>query len=231
MMRGRCQAALVLVAVVALAIGKTHKPQLAWAAHRLRLRARRIALTSRRLAEGITIEVALGEPCGRKCINKGRCGDALTKNELYKCHEVSYGTTQFNESSEKWETSMEIRETQDSWRKLMSTFTVYDDSNVARFAFTAASRVVCEDFARVAYGISQFAWNTNMAFFRSGPNALAAAAESKPWQKSARQAMAREKTTSQFEAVAWWMQILPLWDAIPNEFIIKHPRLVWDRLY
>eukprot|EP00965_Chrysotila_dentata_P169845 5606634-Pleurochrysis_carterae.AAC.1 len=115
----------------------------------------------------------------------------------------------------------------------MSTFTVYDDSNVARFACTAASRVVCEDFARVAYGygISQFAWNTNMAFLRSGSNALAAAAEAKRWQKSARQAMAREKMTSQSEAVAWWMQILPLWDAIPNEFIIKHPRLVWDRLY
>eukprot|EP00965_Chrysotila_dentata_P007654 249332-Pleurochrysis_carterae.AAC.1 len=25
--------------------------------------------------------------------------------------------------------------------------------------------------------------------------------------------------------------MFPLWDAIPSEFIIKHPRLVWDRLY
>eukprot|EP00965_Chrysotila_dentata_P037726 1254844-Pleurochrysis_carterae.AAC.1 len=98
----------------------------------------------------------------------------------------------------------------------MSSFAVYDDNNTARFVFTAASRVVCEEFARVAYGISRFSWNSNMAALRSGPNALAASAETRRWRKSARQALAREKTTSGFEAVSWWMQILPLWDAIPN---------------
>eukprot|EP00965_Chrysotila_dentata_P206347 6183481-Pleurochrysis_carterae.AAC.4 len=25
--------------------------------------------------------------------------------------------------------------------------------------------------------------------------------------------------------------IFPLWDAIQNEYVIKHPRLVWDELY
>eukprot|EP00965_Chrysotila_dentata_P109043 3602525-Pleurochrysis_carterae.AAC.1 len=101
----------------------------------------------------------------------------------------------------------------------MSLFAVYDDNDIARFVFTASSRVVCQDFARVAYGITRFSWNSNICC------RVQAVAEVRKADIGTRE------TTSQSEAVTWWMQILPLWDAIPNEFIIKHPRLLWDRLY
>eukprot|EP00965_Chrysotila_dentata_P091508 3021620-Pleurochrysis_carterae.AAC.1 len=64
----------------------------------------------------------------------------MTKNELYSCYELSYGTTTFNSKMNRWETSKSIAETQESWRTKMSSFVVYSDNNVARFTFTTASR-------------------------------------------------------------------------------------------
>eukprot|EP00965_Chrysotila_dentata_P207338 6184041-Pleurochrysis_carterae.AAC.1 len=41
----------------------------------------------------ISKNTSLGQPCEHGCINKGGCGYTITKNELYACHERSYGTT------------------------------------------------------------------------------------------------------------------------------------------
>eukprot|EP00965_Chrysotila_dentata_P113925 3766859-Pleurochrysis_carterae.AAC.1 len=53
----------------------------------------------------------------------------------------------------------------------------------------------------------------------------------KAWKAAARAARAAEQSTSSSEAVDWWMLMFSLWDTVPNEFMIVHPRIVWDRLY
>eukprot|EP00965_Chrysotila_dentata_P162760 5375032-Pleurochrysis_carterae.AAC.1 len=65
-----------------------------------------------------------------------------------------------------------------------------------------------------------------MAELRKGPGRLESKAEIAEWNKQAREALKQEKAASMKEAVQWWMLIFPLWDAIPNEYIIKHPPLV-----
>eukprot|EP00965_Chrysotila_dentata_P057541 1908732-Pleurochrysis_carterae.AAC.1 len=81
---------------------------------------------------------------------------------MYACHERSYGNTSFNEAAKTWATSMNTAETQAAWRSVMSTFVRYDAQDKAHFSFSAASRTTCGEFARVAYGISQYKWNCNM---------------------------------------------------------------------
>eukprot|EP00965_Chrysotila_dentata_P150982 4989000-Pleurochrysis_carterae.AAC.1 len=54
-------------------------------------------------------ESSLGQPCGPGCLSSGKYGDALTKNEPYKCHEYTYGNTFLNKKS-KWETSIKCKE-------------------------------------------------------------------------------------------------------------------------
>eukprot|EP00965_Chrysotila_dentata_P176188 5817645-Pleurochrysis_carterae.AAC.1 len=51
------------------------------------------------------------------------------------------------------------------------------------------------------------------------------------WDQAAAQALKSEQASSTSEAVQWCLMMFPLWDAIPAESIIKHPRLVWDQLY
>eukprot|EP00965_Chrysotila_dentata_P251430 6210038-Pleurochrysis_carterae.AAC.1 len=158
---------------------------------------------------------SLGTPCGPHCLNNGRCGNAITKNELYVCHEQSYGITTKHPKTGGWHTSYSCGKTHELWQ----------------FTYNTASRVTCADFARVAYGIPKIAWDESIALLRKSPNSLKVATEGRRWRKSMKAALAQEKTSSISNAIVWWLQILPLWDAIPNECIIKHPRLVWDRLY
>eukprot|EP00965_Chrysotila_dentata_P138945 4595233-Pleurochrysis_carterae.AAC.2 len=51
------------------------------------------------------------------------------------------------------------------------------------------------------------------------------------WGRASAEALQKEKSSSTCAGVDWWLMSFPLWDAIPSEFIIKNPRLVWDRLY
>eukprot|EP00965_Chrysotila_dentata_P131612 4351043-Pleurochrysis_carterae.AAC.1 len=51
------------------------------------------------------------------------------------------------------------------------------------------------------------------------------------WNGAASEALRKEKSSSTSEAIDWWLMMFPLWNAIPSEFVIKHPRLVLDRLY
>eukprot|EP00965_Chrysotila_dentata_P101490 3350539-Pleurochrysis_carterae.AAC.1 len=77
----------------------------------------------------------------------------------------------------------------------MISFASYDDSNRVRFKFVAAGREVCEDYARAAYGITQYAWNSNMAALRKGPGRLEAKADVSEWNQQAMEALKTEKAT------------------------------------
>eukprot|EP00965_Chrysotila_dentata_P230768 6197978-Pleurochrysis_carterae.AAC.1 len=176
-------------------------------------------------------DASLGTPCRRNCPFKGRCGDLLTKNDLYQCHEYSFGVTAVNPKTEKMETVLHTNETQQQWRKLMLNCVSYDANNKASFAFKTASRPTCEDYMRAAYGITQNAWNNNMSLLRKGPGVISASSEMNQWNAAGRAARVAESCTSKSEAIKWWSTMLSMWDAVPNEFVIVHPRLVWDALY
>eukprot|EP00965_Chrysotila_dentata_P008822 287606-Pleurochrysis_carterae.AAC.1 len=64
-----------------------------------------------------------------------------------------------------------------------------------------------------------------MALLRKGPGRMEQQREKQEWAKAARLAARKEQTNSMEEAIQWWLQIFPLWDALPNEYIIKHPRV------
>eukprot|EP00965_Chrysotila_dentata_P073312 2421769-Pleurochrysis_carterae.AAC.1 len=64
-----------------------------------------------------------------------------------------------------------------------------------------------------------------MSLLRKGPGKLAMKSEIQSWARASRKALKDEKVTSMSEAIQWWRLIFPLWDAIPNEYLIKHPRL------
>eukprot|EP00965_Chrysotila_dentata_P007338 237896-Pleurochrysis_carterae.AAC.1 len=61
-----------------------------------------------------------------------------------------------------------------------------------------------------------------MAELRKGPGRLESKAEG---SAETREGDEHEGSSSTVDAY------FPQWDAIPNEYIIKHPQLVWDRLF
>eukprot|EP00965_Chrysotila_dentata_P260096 6213782-Pleurochrysis_carterae.AAC.2 len=176
-------------------------------------------------------EAGLGSPCKPSCPFKGKCGDLLTRNDMYACHERSFGITTFNEETKAWHTTMTTAQTQEAWRSVMISFVRYDANDKASFSFSAGSRRTCGEFARVAYGISQYKWNCNLAQLRKGKGVLEAHSTIHAWDAAARTALAAERTSSRSEAVAWWMVMFDMWDSVPNEYVLVHPRIVWDRLY
>eukprot|EP00965_Chrysotila_dentata_P082664 2727783-Pleurochrysis_carterae.AAC.6 len=108
----------------------------------------------------------------------------------------------------------------------MQGFVRYDESNKAHFNFTTALRFTCEEYTRVAYGVTRYSWNKNMAALRKGPGVLKAAHTMKLWGKAARAALKAEKSSSHAEAISWWMTMFEMWDTVPSEFMIVHPRIV-----
>eukprot|EP00965_Chrysotila_dentata_P110228 3642420-Pleurochrysis_carterae.AAC.1 len=70
-----------------------------------------------------------------------------------------------------------------------------------------------------------------MSMLRKGPGFMESAITHKDWNATARAARAAEVSSSRSEAIKWWTTMLSMWDAVPNEFVIVHPRLIWDNLY
>eukprot|EP00965_Chrysotila_dentata_P234426 6200168-Pleurochrysis_carterae.AAC.4 len=173
---------------------------------------------------------SLGTPCEKNCPFKGKCGDPLTKNELYTCHEHSFGVTTNDKATGLWSCSVTADEKQDRWRTLMSSFAIYDAYKKASFAYKTASCATCGSYTRVAYGIPQLTWDKNLSLLRKGSGVMQAQPEMSTWDKAGRAARAAEQTSSRSEAVHWFMTMLSMWDAIPNEFVIVHPRVLWDSL-
>eukprot|EP00965_Chrysotila_dentata_P140950 4659593-Pleurochrysis_carterae.AAC.1 len=86
---------------------------------------------------------SLGTPGERNCPFKGRCGDLLTMNELYTCHEYSFGVTTQNEATGLWSCTVTADEKRHKWRTLMSGFVTYDAEQKASFAYKTAFRATC----------------------------------------------------------------------------------------
>ena len=91
-----------------------------------------------------------------------------------------------------------------------------------------AGHAVCGSFARAAYGIPESTWLKLTALANKGRAHLERAEGMAEFQSLAR---AELQQTSTNEAVQWWRQQLRMWEPMPNESCIKHPRLVWELLY
>eukprot|EP00965_Chrysotila_dentata_P257066 6212759-Pleurochrysis_carterae.AAC.6 len=173
---------------------------------------------------------SLGQPCGLNCLNKGKCAVHFTIGDIMQAHEFSYGTTLFDEKLQKWNTTVKSREASKRWREKQQSFLACDTDGKAIFKYVVAGRDVCEDYARLAYGIPLGTWGQNQSLLRK-PGKMAMHVEMREWDQATAQALKSEQTSSTSEAVQWWLMMFPLWDAIPAESIIKHPRLIWDQLY
>eukprot|EP00965_Chrysotila_dentata_P155485 5137372-Pleurochrysis_carterae.AAC.1 len=84
-------------------------------------------------------ESSRGTPCLSTCPFEGKCGDQLTKNVLFGCHEYSFGITKSDETTGKWEAQYDTLKTASQWMTLMESFVKYDGNNKAHFTFAAAS--------------------------------------------------------------------------------------------
>eukprot|EP00962_Isochrysis_galbana_P020507 scaffold5987_cov122-Isochrysis_galbana.AAC.1 len=66
---------------------------------------------------------------------------------------------------------------------------------------------------------------------KAAPRGLESEEAMRLWDANVAAMHAAERTTSTSEAVNWWLQTIKLWDHMPAEFTIVHPRLVWSELY
>eukprot|EP00965_Chrysotila_dentata_P138944 4595233-Pleurochrysis_carterae.AAC.1 len=96
---------------------------------------------------------SLGNPCGPKCLNKGKCALPFTTGDILQAHEYSCGTTVYDESNKKWDITRRTRETSARWREQQQSFMTFSSIDKLVFNFVVAGRVTCENYARVAYGI------------------------------------------------------------------------------
>lgn len=88
----------------------------------------------------------------------------------------------------------------------------------------------CAEAARAAYGIPLGTWLNYLSTARKEPGALQAQWQMRQLERLA-QAEERQRTTAQTEAEQWWFDTIRVWDYIPTQHMIVHPRLVWHELY
>eukprot|EP00962_Isochrysis_galbana_P040411 scaffold14627_cov144-Isochrysis_galbana.AAC.1 len=70
-----------------------------------------------------------------------------------------------------------------------------------------------------------------LSLARRGPDAVRDAIEQHDFDKQVSAAHEAEKVTKESECVDWWMFIMALWDEIPSEHCLQHPRMLWNMLY
>ena len=174
-------------------------------------------------------ETALAGACKAKCAFKQDCANLLTRNDLLQCHEVSYGREVPKGRANQLVLSVDDRQRSHAWRQLMLGFcTWHVGEPKPRFAYSVAGHPVCGDFARAAFGIPESTWLRLTALANKGREQLEHAEGMAEYQALPRAAL---QQTSTNEAVQWWRQQLRMWEPMPNESCIKHPRLVWELLY
>ena len=174
-------------------------------------------------------ETALAGACTAKCAVKQACPNLLTRNDLLRCHEISYGVEVQQGRAKTLVLSVDDSKRSHAWRQLFLSFcTWHADEKKPAFAYTVAGHAVCGSFARAAYGIPESTWLKLTALANKGRAHLERAEGMAEFQSLAR---AELQQTSTNEAVQWWRQQLRMWEPMPNESCIKHPRLVWELLH
>eukprot|EP00965_Chrysotila_dentata_P053830 1785808-Pleurochrysis_carterae.AAC.4 len=92
-------------------------------------------------------------------------------------------------------------------------------------SFKTASRQTCGEYARGAYGITEYTWKYNLSLLRKGPGVLKQASTLKDCKAAGRAARAHEAVTTTSEAIKWWSTMLSMWDAVRN-YVRFSPELI-----
>ena len=194
---------------------------------------RRPALEQSRQYYAQIKETGLGLVCDpAECPKNGTCPNTVLRNDLYACHEESYGHEKKSSKKSGTQTELTVKPGPRTkfWRTLIQSFFVYDGAAKPVVTYRVANQTCCGNFAREAYGIPKGTWLVMHARANNGPGVLISDNVRLSRAQVKRQTNAGQRTTSTNEAITWWIQQLERWEPMPNEHTIKHPRLVW-RLY
>jgi hypothetical protein len=146
----------------------------------------------------------------------------FSRNQLLQMHEEVYGPLQAQCS---------VAETKRVRGRVLASWYTYNDNLglVAEYHIPSVSgHKVCREAARAAYDLRCI--DAKLALARKGPDALRNA-EEEGNLRAAERSLAQEAVTKESECVEWWLEIMELWDHIPDEHCIKHPRIPWKALY
>lgn len=165
----------------------------------------------------------LGAPCLPSCKFGQRCLDEITKPVLYKAHEYSFCDDDGELISKKKQSQR--------WRRLVDSWVTFSPDGTSTEEYRIGSYRACREAAREAYGMQPSRLSAMLRVAKGTPGGLESQQALRSWDASVASARAAEKVTSKSEAVTWWLDILELWDHMPAEFTIVHPRLVWSELY
>eukprot|EP00965_Chrysotila_dentata_P223982 6193911-Pleurochrysis_carterae.AAC.2 len=147
------------------------------------------------------------------------------------CARVLVRLNRFEEKEGTWKAEKCTSEASLAWKQLQQPFVTYSaEDNKPIFRYTVENRVTCDDYARTAYGIPKITWNGNRSLVCE-PGNMQTQIDMKAWEEAAKHALVRAKSSSTQEAIDWFLMLFPLGEAIPNEFLIVHPRIIWDSLY
>jgi len=165
----------------------------------------------------------LGAPCLPSCKFGQRCLDEITKPVLYKAHEYSFCDDDGELISKKKQSQR--------WRRLVDSWVTFSPDGTSTEEYRIGSYRACREAARAAYGMQPSRLSAMLRVAKGSPGGLESQQALRSWDASVASARAAEKVTSKSEAGTWWLDILELWDHMPAEFTIAHPRLVWSELY
>jgi len=118
-----------------------------------------------------------------------------------------------------------VAETKAVQGRVFASWCTYNDNLelVPKYQIPSVSgHAVCREAACAAYDIRCI--DQKLAAARGGPDALRNAEEERNFQAAQRNDLAGEAVTKESECVEWWLEVMELWDHIPDEHCIKHPR-------
>jgi hypothetical protein len=167
----------------------------------------------------------LGAPCLPTCKFGQRCLDEVTKPVLYRAHEYSFY------ADDGGGTPLTKKEQSQRWLKLVDSWVTFDVDGKISEDYRIGSYRTCREAAREAYGILPLRLSSMLRVAKAAPGGLESEEAMRLWDANVAAMHAAERTTSTSEAVNWWLQTIKLWDHMPAEFTIVHPRLVWSELY
>eukprot|EP00965_Chrysotila_dentata_P248064 6208123-Pleurochrysis_carterae.AAC.2 len=113
--------------------------------------------------------LSLGNPCEPNFKFNGKCGDTLTKNELFTCHELSYGTIKLGEAAGKWSAQyINHGKTQSQWVTLMQCFVRYNMKPTKLNPHFHSFASTCEEYSRQPCAPAQRAGCSSHASYNEG---------------------------------------------------------------
>lgn len=172
---------------------------------------------------------------GASCPYGGRCGAALSENDMLACHNISFGTSlEWDEENDKptlrgWRTA----DTQRAWQTSIAAVCVWNGDGDRQETYSVAGKRVCADCMRRVMGIPRSTWDKYLRMARSAPRSLEthqAGVDLRRSEQADRDGDQRQNT-SHSDAMIWWLDWLSWEDMMPNEMLVQHRNVLWKDVF